>query len=321
MKKNFVFMFSGQGSQYYGMGQELYFHNSLFREWMTKLNNIIHQQAGFSIVDKLYKEEKGLVDIFDELQYTHLAIFMVEYSLAQVFLEKGFQPDLMLGASLGEFTAAAVAGIITIEEALQIILKQVELVSKYCKSGRMTAVIHNPELYYQHPKISLNSEIAAINYSTHFVISGHREDVLSVEEYLKTKDILFQALPVKYGFHSRNIEIIENDYKKLITSVSIKEPEITLYSCMLGKRIESISPEYFWDIVRKPILFQKTIIELENNQPFNYIDLGPYGTLANFIKQNLEEDSDSRYFSVMTPFHRDIQNVNKIFDLFQRVNC
>lgn len=318
MNKPFVFMFSGQGSQYYEMGKELFYHNPTFRSWMTRIDNIIYQNNGISIVDKLYNEKKGLADVFDELKYTHLAIFMVEYSLAQVFFENGFEPDFMLGASLGEFTAAAAAGVITVEEALQIILKQVELVISCCKSGRMTAILHNPELYYQHLRISLNSEIAAVNYSTHFVISGHREEVLGVEEYLKTKDILFQALPVRYGFHSRNIDPIENDYKKFLSSISMKKPQIRICSCMLGKHIESIAPKYFWDIARKPISFQKTILDLEKSQCFNYIDLGPYSTLAGFIKQNLSKDSESQCFSVMTPFHQDIQHMQKIHSLFQR---
>ena len=101
--------------------------------------------------------------------------------MARVFIESGLEPDCVLGTSLGEFTAAAVVGVISLEESLQLILKQVELVSSFCQAGRMTAIIHNPNLYYQSPMLNLHSELAAVNYASHFVISDFAEELLAIE--------------------------------------------------------------------------------------------------------------------------------------------
>jgi bacillaene synthase trans-acting acyltransferase len=318
VKSPLVFMFSGQGSQYYGMGKELYWQDPVFRSWMTKLDDIVLQNTGLSIVDEIYHAKKGISNSFDQIIYTHPAIFMVEYSLARVLIENGLEPDYVLGASLGEFTAAAVAGVVSIEEALQVILKQVEFLSKHCQTGSMIAVIHNPSLFHLSTEISQDSELAAVNFDSHFVISGNREGLLKIENYLKTEEIFFQTLPVNYGFHSKNVAPIENQYKEYLGNYSWMECKIPIISCMLNDTITTIPPSHFWDVIRKPIQFQKTILELENHNDFNYIDLGPFSTLANFVKQNLAKGSNSQCFSIMTPFHQDLKNCTQIKNLFRK---
>ncbi len=315
MGNRIIFMFSGQGSQYYGMGKELYSQNPIFRNWMTKLNDILYQISGLSVIDELYNPNNNS-KIFDQISYTHPAIFMVEYSLARVFIENGLEPDCVLGTSLGEFTAAAVAGAISLEESMQFIVKQVDFVSKWCQAGRMTAVIHHPDLYYQSTMLNQHSELAAVNYSSHFVISGFEEEILTVENYLKTKEIIFLTLPVKFGFHSKNINPIENQYKEFLATFRHKKPVIPFISCTKADFVEDLTPTHFWEVIRRPILFEKTIIQLESKTENCYLDLGPFSTLTNFVKQNLAKDSGSQCHSIMTPFHQDIKNIKIIGDIF-----
>jgi bacillaene synthase trans-acting acyltransferase len=317
MTKRIILMFSGQGSQYYGMGKELYSQNPIFRSWMTKLNDILFQMNGLSVIDELYNPS-NTGKIFDQLTYTHPAIFMIEYSLAQVFIENGFKPDCVLGTSLGEFTAATLAGAISFEESMQFILKQVELVSNFCQVGRMTAIIHHPDLYHQSPALNLHSELAAVNYSSHFVISGFTEEILTIENDLKMKEILFQALPVKYGFHSKNINPMEKQYKEFLATFKLKKPAIPYISCKESDFVEVLTPTHFWDVIRQPILFEKTIKKLEDQSESYYIDLSPFSTLSNFVKQNLVTDSGSQCYSIMTPFHQDVKNLKAIGDIFHQ---
>ncbi|CQR73467.1 hypothetical protein SOV_28270 [Sporomusa ovata DSM 2662] len=312
MRKPIVFMFSGQGSQYYHMGRELYHQNTVFRYWLSHLNDMVHQSAGISIIDEIYNPAKSKADKFDNLLYTHPAIFMVEYSLARVLVDLGINPDYVLGASLGEVTAAAVAGIISLKDALDCILKQVELIRDRCQTGRMVAVINNPELYHQSSVIFRYSELAAVNFSSHFVISGASENLLNIENHLKAINVPFLTLPVRYGFHSTKIDPAGGEYKKYLRNFSFRTPEIPIISCLSSGRITDITPEYFWDIVRQPILFQKTILMLEEIYQFHYIDLGPSGTLANFVKHNLEKSSESQFYDVLTPFNQEIKQLEKL---------
>jgi bacillaene synthase trans-acting acyltransferase len=203
-----------------------------------------------------------------------------------------------------------------VETALKLLLKQAELAENYCRPGSMIAVIHSTELYHQSSLLVSHSELAAVNYHSHFVISGDREPLSNVEKYLKTNDILFLTLPVRYGFHSSNIDPIASEYQSFLASYRYQKPDIPIISSLSGGPAPEIAAAHFWDVVRKPIYFQNTSLALEKSGCFNYIDIGPSGTLANFIKLNLPRDSMSQCYSIMTPFHQDLKNLAAIQQLF-----
>lgn len=311
MRRPIVFMFSGQGSQYYHMGKELYLENAGFRYWMSKLNDLICRNFGISIIDEIYNPTVNRTDKFDNITYTHPAIFMIEYSLAQMLIESGIEPDYLLGASLGEFTAAAITGVLALDKSLECIFRQVELLKSLCQSGGMMAIIHHVDLYDE-CAVFLDSELAAYNYPEHFVIAGTKQKISEVAAYLKNKEVFHYILPVTYGFHSSNIDPIKSQYLKILSSYSFKKPEIPIISASLSSRVKAASPEYFWNVARKPIFFQETIIKLEESFDFAYIDLGPAGTLANFVKRNLNGESSSQVYDILTPFGQDIGKLEKI---------
>src|SRR5687767_11016929 len=127
-----VFMFSGQGSQYFQMGRPLFDGNACFRHWMQKMDRIALAHASRSVVEALYDPRNGKSRPFDSLVLSHPAIFMVEYALARTLIESSIQPDLVLGASLGTFAAAAVAGAMSMEDALRAVLDQSAIIESCC---------------------------------------------------------------------------------------------------------------------------------------------------------------------------------------------
>lgn len=312
MGKSVVFLFSGQGSQYYHMAKELFAQHPVFRKWMLRLDGITYEVLGKSVLEQLYNKKKQIHERFDRTLYTHPAIFMVEYALAQVLSESGIHPDYVLGASMGEFASAAVAGIMGVEEIFEALLKQAELFESHCPEGGMLAIIHDSTLYSATPLIYENVELASVNFDSHFVVSGRNNKLKSIESFLKEKGIIYQELPVSYGFHSSLIDPAATFYTDFLEKYSCQKPQIPLVSGLNGKILTRLPKDYFWSIARKPVQFPKAIQALEKTQCCIYLDLGPGGTLANFTKRNLDNDSHSESHAMITPFNQELKNLEKI---------
>ncbi|PEM85118.1 acyltransferase [Bacillus wiedmannii] len=316
MKNPVVFMFSGQGSHYYQMGRELYSFNPLFREWMDKLDESIFKISGLSVLNTLYNDSNKIQDKFHNIILTHPAIFMTEFSLSQVLIRNGIEPEYVLGVSIGEYASAAVAGVMKIEDVLESVIKQAYMLEQHCQKGYMIAVLGDSDLYYDSPIIYNNSKLAAINYSSHFVISGKYEELKVVEGYMRKKDILFQVLNVDFGFHSSCIDSIKLPYTDFLKTKDLNSPKIPMISSLNGDLVSTIQSDYFWDVIRKPMKFRNAIMNLESIQNYTYIDLGPSGTLATFVKYILGEQSTSEYYSIVTPYNQDMKNLDKVLNYF-----
>ncbi len=312
MQASIVFMFSGQGSQYFQMGRELFIRHHVFRDWMLRLDEIVHENIGERIIDYLYDEKRRKDERFDRTLHTHPAIFMVQYSLAQVLLESGLKPDYVLGSSLGEFVSATVAGVMGIAEALEAVLKQAEVFESHCQKSGMLAILHGPSLYRETPLISERTELVSVNYDEHFVIAGKNDDLKGITGYLKRQNILYMELPVSYGFHSSFIDPAAEAYKDFLKYKKFLSPRISFVSCLFGNTLGHIPENYLWDVVRSPIELRRAIQTLENGQKCTYLDLGPAGTLANFVKRNLDHGSQSECFAFITPFNQELRNLGKI---------
>ena len=314
MRHKLAFCFSGQGSHYYKMGKELYYQNQTFKSWMDRLDDIAKAEINESVTTVLYNDKFKKGDCFDRTIITHPAIFMFEYSLYRVFVEKNIYPDCVLGTSLGEFTAACAADIINFKDALKMVIRQAEIIEKVCPKAGMMALLYRldyfEELKEQYPDI----ELASSNSENHFVISGKVNSLNRISEELKSKNIICQILHVSYGFHSNLVESAAPHYLEYLKSFEYKKPSIPYISSVTGTYLDDpavFHSGYFWDICRKPVLFKDTIKNIEKNDSFYYLDLGPSGTLVNFIKNNLDPSSLSRTQTVISPFGRDLENINK----------
>ena len=311
-------MFSGQGSQYYHMGFELFQKQKNFQYWMRRLDHVASKAIGTSIIDILYDREKGNSDLFERILHTSPAIFMVEYSLAMVLIGSNIYPDIVLGASLGEFVAAAISEVMTPEEILIAVIQQAKTIEKECKNGGMLAILHEKNLYYDTPQINERSELSSINFHSHFVVSGTKENLEEIKSFLRDKGIIYQALPILYPFHSSLIDPAQQPYKSFLKHLKFKEPQIPIISCSSVGLLKRVENEHLWDVIRKPILFEDTIRDIETQGEHFYIDIGPSGTLANFVKYNLNKKSQSQSAMIISPFGQDIRNLEKITNLFQK---
>ncbi|WP_316173152.1 acyltransferase domain-containing protein [Bradyrhizobium sp. SZCCHNRI2049] len=312
--RKIVFMFSGQGSQYYQMGRALFSEKKVFNEVMTELDRVAASLLGHSVVDILYNQEKQRDQEFSDLSTSSAAIFMVEYALARSLISDGIIPDLVLGASMGTYAAAAIASGISPDNALTALIRLARIFDEQCDEGTMLAVIASPHVYDEMPDFALYTEIAAKNFRSHFVVAVLKEHVDRVVSALSQRNIPFQKLPVLRAFHSKWIDRARPAALQLFEAVPLLSLSIPLICCAQGGPIATLSPNVFWRTARRPIEFSRTIEQLENRGRYIYVDLGPMGTLATFLKYGLDSLSDSTFFPMMTPFSNDLKNYQLLLD-------
>ena len=320
-----VWMFSGQGSQYYQMGKGFYDHHPTFRSWMQRLDQVVVEYSGQSIIDILFDEKNSKAQAFSRVRYTHPALFMVQYSLAQTLIAENYRgPDYLLGASLGEFVAAVIANVFDAESMLHDLMVQASLMETYCDSGGMLAVIDHPSVYHENEMIRNHSELAGTIFENSFVISGKARDLSEISEFLKRREILHQLLPVSVAFHSSYLDGAKTPFIKAFASRIFHSPSIPIVSCV-GQSFESGSGEfsdrcsptysanYCWNIIRQPIAFQQTFAAFHKHCPQAiYLDLSPSGTMATFVKYNLPGNSSTRSVPLMTPYQNDPSSIEKV---------
>lgn len=300
-----VFMFSGQGSQYYQMGRQLFDDNAVFRQSMLRLDDLAYAHAGERIVDAIYAH--GKADVFDRTRLTHPAIFMVEYSLAQALIDAGVQPDLVLGASMGSFAAAAVAGHIAVDDALVAVLEQAMAFEATCARGGMLAVLGAPALFDE--PFMQRSTLAGINFDGHFALAAADAELDLICHELTRRDVNHQRLAVAYAYHSPAIDPAEPRFGAFMDRVARRKGQVPLVCCERAATLTDLPPDFYWRAVRHRLRFQQAIGHLERQGRHRYIDLGPAGTLATFVKYGLDPASASSAHALLTPYGRDSKNL------------
>jgi acyl transferase domain-containing protein len=293
------------------MGQDLFVKDDLFRDWMVRLDDIAVRCSGTSVIGALYSDAYSKGDVFDCTLLTHPAIFMVEYALAQTLIHKQIMPDMVLGASLGSFAAAAVAGFVEVADALTAVIRQASILEECCEPGGMTAVLAEPQRFSEEFFLG-RSELAAVNFSSHFVVSAKRAELAEIEATLKRLKITYQRLPVSFAFHSQWIEKAKAPFESFIQAIQCKQGRLPLVCCDQTTILLHLSPDYFWNVVRHQIRFPEAVARLEEHGPRRYIDVGPAGTLATFLKYGMPATSKSTVHTILTPFGLDHKNLSAL---------
>ncbi|MFF0854552.1 ACP S-malonyltransferase [Streptomyces sp. NPDC003280] len=298
-----VFMFSGQGSQYYGMGRELFAENEVFRAALRRHDAVVAEELGESVLARLFDPDRRRNDPFTDTRLTHPAIVMIELALAETLRSAGVEPDHLLGSSLGEYAAAAVSGSIAPDACLRLLVRQAEGLGAGPRGG-MLAVLARPDVLDRVPELRA-CEIAARNYPGHFVVAGTDDDLDRAEAALRRADVLHQRVPVEYAYHSRLMDEVLGACRASLDEAEFAPPRLPWVSCVDGEPVERPGAEHFWQVARRPIEFQRTMDRMRARGDFLYLDLGPSGTLHNFVRGNLPTGTRSRSLALLSPFGHD----------------
>ncbi len=304
-----VFMFSGQGSQYYHMGQELFAHNEVFRTTLQRYDAVVAEELGESVIARIYDPAKSKADQLIDTRITHPGIVMLELALARTLREAGVEPDYLLGSSLGEYAAAVVAGSLDEFDCLRLLVRQADIM-RACPRGGMLAVLAGPEVLDQVPALR-ECDVAARNAPGHFVVAGAEDVLARAESELRAADVLHQRVPVEYGFHSRLMAGVIDRSQGAFAEVPLAPPRIPWVSCVDGELVERVTAEHFWRVAREPIEFERTMTRMRDRGDFRYLDLGPSGTLHAFVRSNLPTGARAESMPLLSPFGSDIDLLDR----------
>ncbi|WP_247309612.1 ACP S-malonyltransferase [Ralstonia pseudosolanacearum] len=322
-KSSVVFMFPGQGCQFYQMGRELYQNNAVFHRWMNELDTLIRAELGHSVIAEIYHDNHARSKVFDDIRLSHPAIFMIEYALGKTLIEQRIAPDYLLGTSLGELAAAALADVLPLPEAIRFVIGQGQLFHQHrsaATEGAMLAILSDASLYEQTPVLREHCDIAAYNANALIVVAGQSARIAEAERHLSGRDIVFQRLPVNQAFHSRHIDFLKPEVDALAGQLNFRRAQIPVISCHNTETLGQLTADHFWHTIRQPIRFSQTLVRIEREaaergESLIYLDLGPSGTLANLIKQNIRDRQLPQIFPVLSPFGRDLEKFDEVLAL------
>src|SRR6185312_12781802 len=168
-----VFMFSGQGSQYFQMGRELYDAHPAFRLVLERCDAFVLRRTGVSIIKETFARARS--ETFDDLALSHPALVAFELAMHATLVAEGLDPDLLLGSSLGELVCAAIAGCCSYETALHIAVEHAKNVALHCAPGGMLAVLAPPDVLQALSCGGRSVAFAGENFPGHFTVSGARD--------------------------------------------------------------------------------------------------------------------------------------------------
>lgn len=280
-----VFMFPGQGSQYPQMARELYAGEPVFRRTVDLCCDVLKPELGLDLRGLLYPSNGGDAEKLSATLLAQPAIFTVEYALAQLLLSWGLQPSAMIGHSVGEFAAACLAGVFSLEDALSLVARRGRMMQELPGGAMLAVRLPDAEI----AELAQNGvSLAAINAPGMSVLAGPFEAIEALEAELAQRKVTHRRLQTSHAFHSGMIDPLVAPFTEAVAAIRLNAPEQPYISGVTGDWVsaeQTTDPSYWARHARESVRFADGIATLARGLSPILLEVGPGAALASFALQ------------------------------------
>ena len=311
-----AFLFSGQGTQYFGMSAELYRTMARYREVLDQCDTALRPYLKTSLVEMLIEHEDGAARL-TQTRFTQPALFSVEYALAELWRSWGVVPHAVMGHSIGELVAACVAGALHFPEAIEFVVARGELMQGLAAGGEMEVFFADEATIARVlTAVSGRVDIAALNGPRNTVVSGDRKALAAVRERLAAAGIGSRRLDVSEAFHSALMDPVLPELERAASCMTGRAPTIAWVSNLTGDRQQTApSAEHWRDHARKPVRFHNGMRTLHEMGCAIFVEIGP-GSTAVALGSDCVPDGNVTW---LTSLSRQRSDARTIFESLGRL--
>ena len=295
-----AFMFSGQGTQYVDMSGELYLAEPAFRNQIDRCSEFLKPHLGLDLREVIYPEagrfEKA-TRLLDQTAIAQPALFVTEYALARLWIDWGVRPRAMIGHSIGEYVAACLAHVLSLEDALALVAARGRLMGDMPAGAMLSVALPASQV---EAMLGETLSLAAVNGPSLTVVSGPTEEIDKLEVKLVSEGIRCRRLRTSHAFHSAMMEPALEAFKQHLRRVKLRPPEVPFISNLTGRwitPIEATEPDYWTNHLRHTVRFSEGLQELLRRFEAALVEVGPGDTLTALAKQHLARDAATPVFA------------------------
>jgi acyl transferase domain-containing protein len=281
-----AFLFPGQGAQHVRMAAGVYASEPVFRRELDHCAEVLRSELGFDLREVLFPaagEDEAAAARLGQTAVTQPALFAVEYALAKLWMSWGVRPDAMLGHSVGEFVAAALAGVFVPDDALRLVAARGRLMQALPAGSMLAVFLPEDELL---PLLPPSVSLAAVNGPATCVVSGPADDVRALEAQLAADDVELRRLHTSHAFHSAMMDPAVAPFRELVREAAPRTPSRPYVSCVTGTWItdeQATDPDYWARQLRAPVRFRDGVEALLEAPGRALIEVGPGRTLGTLV--------------------------------------